>query len=184
MSFADIFESIVPYVFAPFADDLLDRCLPVAGERVLDVACGTGIVARRVLVPGGRLAVSVWRSLEEHPFLAELERISARHLGPLAPDRRHAFGDAAALGDILSEAGFSDVSVTTSELTLKYPDGPKWVALNLMAIAPPSFANLPEDERARLVAAIQRDASDVLAAYADGSGIAVAQRANVALARA
>lgn len=36
----------VPAIGAQFARDLVDRAAPRPGERVLDVACGTGIVAR------------------------------------------------------------------------------------------------------------------------------------------
>jgi ubiquinone/menaquinone biosynthesis C-methylase UbiE len=36
----------VPAIFGPWAADLLDRAAPRPGERVLDVACATGIVAR------------------------------------------------------------------------------------------------------------------------------------------
>jgi len=130
---------LVPAIFTPFADDLVEVVKP--GCRVLDVACGTGIVARRaaeragavigvdvngqmldvarvcdpsiewiegdaaelpladdsvdcvlcqqglqffadpqaalremdrVLAPGGRLAVSVWRSIEGSPVFARL----------------------------------------------------------------------------------------------------------------
>jgi len=35
-----------PAIAMKWAEDLVDRALPGAGEAVLDVACGTGIVAR------------------------------------------------------------------------------------------------------------------------------------------
>src|SRR5215208_1330994 len=38
---------LVPLLFAPGADYLIELATPGTGERVLDVACGTGIVARR-----------------------------------------------------------------------------------------------------------------------------------------
>jgi len=37
---------MVPAVFGPWAKDLLDTVALIPGMRVLDVACGTGIVAR------------------------------------------------------------------------------------------------------------------------------------------
>ena len=44
---AEIYERhMVPAIFAPWAADLLELVAPQPGERVLDVACGTGIVAR------------------------------------------------------------------------------------------------------------------------------------------
>jgi SAM-dependent methyltransferase len=47
---------VVPAMFEPFVADLLERAAPQPGARVLDLACGTGIVARRVaplIMPGG-----------------------------------------------------------------------------------------------------------------------------------
>src|SRR5215467_16225877 len=44
---AEIYERhMVPAIFGPWAEDLLVLAAPQAGERVLDVACGTGVVAR------------------------------------------------------------------------------------------------------------------------------------------
>jgi ubiquinone/menaquinone biosynthesis C-methylase UbiE len=37
---------LVPALFAPWAKALLDAARPVPGQAVLDVACGTGVVAR------------------------------------------------------------------------------------------------------------------------------------------
>jgi ubiquinone/menaquinone biosynthesis C-methylase UbiE len=44
---AEIYEQhLVPTVFGPWAADLIGAASPRTGERVLDVACGTGVVAR------------------------------------------------------------------------------------------------------------------------------------------
>lgn len=47
MTFPEIYERLlVGPLFRPFAEDLIARLNPGAHDRVLDVACGTGIVAR------------------------------------------------------------------------------------------------------------------------------------------
>jgi ubiquinone/menaquinone biosynthesis C-methylase UbiE len=39
---------LVPEFFGPCTEQLLDVAAPAAGERAVDVACGTGVVARRL----------------------------------------------------------------------------------------------------------------------------------------
>jgi SAM-dependent methyltransferase len=41
-------DFLVPHLFVPWTDALLRRAAPQAGERVLDLACGTGVIARHV----------------------------------------------------------------------------------------------------------------------------------------
>lgn len=44
---AEMYENyFVPAMFRPWADILIGHAVPLMGERVLDIACGTGIVAR------------------------------------------------------------------------------------------------------------------------------------------
>lgn len=59
-SFPELYEHIlVGPLFRPWVDDLLERANLRSGARVLDLACGTGIVAREArarVAPGGRVA--------------------------------------------------------------------------------------------------------------------------------
>jgi len=54
---AQLYEShLVTHMFRPFARDLVVRAAPQSGDRVLDLACGTGVVARLIaplVGPGG-----------------------------------------------------------------------------------------------------------------------------------
>src|SRR5262252_3415582 len=48
-SAAEVYEKeLVPAVFGPWAPLVIDLAHPQKGDRVIDVACGTGIVARMV----------------------------------------------------------------------------------------------------------------------------------------
>ena len=50
---------LVPAIFDPFARSLVALAAPAPGERVLDLACGTGVVARHAaprVAPGGHVA--------------------------------------------------------------------------------------------------------------------------------
>jgi SAM-dependent methyltransferase len=51
-------DALVPVLFAPLAERLLDLVSPQPGERALDLACGTGAVTRRLVertAPGGQV---------------------------------------------------------------------------------------------------------------------------------
>jgi SAM-dependent methyltransferase len=189
-SAAEVYErELVPAIFGPWAPRVVALAAPAAGERALDVACGTGVVARlvaervgregqvagldlnpgmlavasglptagaptgwvqasavrmpfpdrsfevvccqlglqyfpdrpaalaemaRVLAPGGRLAVMVWRSIDHSPGFAALAEALDRHIGPEAGATMRApfaLGDEAALRGLVEGAGFRDVRV-------------------------------------------------------------------------
>src|SRR3954468_6564062 len=85
-------ELLVPIMFAPQAERLVRLVAPQPGERVLDVACGTGAVARRLAAAGA----SVTGLALSEPTLA----VAAQRL----PEARFVAGDAASLP-------FADASV-------------------------------------------------------------------------
>ncbi len=84
---------------------------------------------RRVLRPGGRLALAVWDSLAENPWALEpAQELIARGLSP-APDPTaepvpgpFALGAAWRVQELLEQAGFAEVDVEAIELTRRHPD--------------------------------------------------------------
>ncbi|HET9887085.1 MAG TPA: methyltransferase domain-containing protein [bacterium] len=258
LTFPEMYERhLVAPLFQPWAELVLERVQLQPKDRVLDVACGTGIVARlakrqlgndasvvgidssepmlavaksvdpgidwrrgnaaalpvrddekfdvivcqqglqffpekqtaigeirRVLAPGGRIAVSTWRSLEENALFRDLHRVAERHLGSVV-DHRHGFGDSGALQELLTAAGFHDVQVEAMSRLVRFEDGATFLRLNTTAIAGMSAAGkaMSEEERARTVNRILADSSEVASSYMDGSAIAFEISSNVATAR-
>jgi len=167
--------------------------LPFA-ERTFDVVvCQHGLMffpdrlkalaeMRRVLTPGGRVAVSVWTGPSPY-FTAQREGLARYVSAEAASTGAVAFslGDAAELGDLLKSAGFSDVVVHLVRLTLRLPAPEEFLLRHLSALPPAALiAAAGDDIRAALIAHMK----DATRAYVDGYGLAVPQEVNVAIGRA
>jgi ubiquinone/menaquinone biosynthesis C-methylase UbiE len=237
-AFTEIYERVlVGPLFRPFAEQLVTRAAPAPGDSVIDVACGTGIVARiareqlgpgtrivgvdvapamlavaravdpaidwrlgnamslpvdaaehftlltchqglqfvadragavgemrRVLAPGGRIAVATWSPLEELPGMIELNAVVERHVGRIT-DSRHSFGRPDAIRQLLIEGGFSDVDVGTFAHDVQLADGSLFARLNAMAAIGMSERGkaMSETERSELAGRVAAESQDVLA---------------------
>jgi len=77
---AETYESyMVPALFAPWASRLVQSANPQLGERVLDVACGTGVVARHIApLVGSNGRVS---GLDLNPNMLAVARATAERDG-------------------------------------------------------------------------------------------------------
>jgi ubiquinone/menaquinone biosynthesis C-methylase UbiE len=253
---------VVTYTTAPFAAILLEQADPQPGEHVVDVACGTGIVARqaaprvgangevvavdinpamltvgrslpapqgaaidwregsalalplpdsaydlvlcqaglmffpdrsaalremvRVLKPGGRVAVNVWRSPEHNPVSQLIWGTLARHLNTTisAINSAMSLGDAGELHALLETAGFSGVTVVARSYTVREPYTPRLMARILTAVSwLPAIAAMTSEERDALADAIQDEIDPVLANYVEGDEQLYPMSAHIALAR-
>ena len=72
-------EYLVANIFGPWTSELLDRARPQPGERVLDLACGTGIVARTIARNLNGQAHIV--GLDLRPAMVEVARSTAAQEG-------------------------------------------------------------------------------------------------------
>jgi ubiquinone/menaquinone biosynthesis C-methylase UbiE len=250
----ELYERVmVPAVFRPWAEGLVAAAAPGPGERVLDVACGTGDVARlaaervgdtgcvvgldvspgmlgaaraaapsaaaewregsaadlpfhdgafdlvlcqqglqyfpdrplalremhRVLRPGGRLALSVFRSSPGHhslgPALAPRlgEETAALVLEPFA------LGDKGELRSLLLGAGFADPAIRRESRVARFPSADEFIRYYLASRFAAAVAELTEEARA----AMESDARAALGRFVGPDGLTFPMEAHVALGR-
>jgi len=137
---------------------------------------------RRVLAPGGRLAVGVWSRIEANPGMAALAAALERRVSPeAAANRRRPFalGDAALLGDLLRTAGFREVDVHTLTETARFRSPELLVEAQLAATPLATLGAITAETRAD----IARDVRAALAPYLDGDALAAPMEIHVGLGR-
>lgn len=247
-SAAEIYDYyLVPAVFGPWSHILVKAAGVSAGDRILDVACGTGVSAicaadaarpggmvtgidlnegriaaarsknapsdvtvdwrvgdasalpvedesadvvlcqlglqffpdraaalgemKRALVPGGRLALLVWRDISHSPGFAALAASLERNIGAKASAIMHGpfvFGDRIApLYAIHRGAGFEDVEVRSEVRMVRFTSPTDFVVQFGSATSlAPHFENAGEAAIRSVIAEV----SDALSDYADGEG--------------
>jgi SAM-dependent methyltransferase len=262
-SAAEVYEKeLVPAIFGPWAELVIDLADPQKGDRVLDVAWGTGIIARtvadrvgptgvvvgvdlnpgmlkvagtvwssgshsgaqvewqeasadklpfpdasfnvvccqlglqffvdrpaalremhRVLAAGGRLAVMVWRGLDESPGFATLAEALERYVGEAAAATMRApFGlsNADQLEGLVRNAGFQDVAIQKRVGTVRFAS-PERLVLSYIAGSPLAGPVSQANDAAR--AALITDAINALSKYTSSGELAFPIAAHLLSAR-
>jgi SAM-dependent methyltransferase len=142
---------------------------------------------RRVLRPGGRLALAAWATAGENPWASVGAQGLRRHLGQPEPDPEapgmFAFARPGTIETRLHDAGFTDVTVDSVEVNFEHPSVQQWWEARLDCSVPfaDALAGRDEAEVAEIRAVLER----ALAPYraADGS-LSLPGRTLVAAARA
>ncbi|THF54789.1 class I SAM-dependent methyltransferase [Pseudothauera rhizosphaerae] len=137
---------------------------------------------RRVLRPGGRLALSVWGRAEEVPLIARAQDCIARLLPAPRVARPSVFryGDPALLRAALADAGFRDIRIEPCRFECRFDDGAAyWDAfLSLAGGAAEALAQLPATMQQRLRAEVALE----LEVHRSGDGYTVEAVALIASA--
>lgn len=239
---------LVPRIFRPWAKRLVAAADLMAGERVLDVACGSGIVARlaaaevgpggtvvgvdinpgmlevarrqaqgsgggiefiegnaealplpdssvdavfcqqglqfvedrpaavrelgRVLTPRGRAVCVIWRGMEHHQAMQDLNPVLARHLSPDALEGSDApfwLGDVDEVRKLFTDAAFGNIHLRNHVSEVRFPSARSMLDGLMGAHVPAATAIVELSEEAR--EAMYRDLEEAFRTYADDDGV-------------
>ena len=154
----------------PYPDECFDLVLSQFALMFFADRAGALAEMRRVLIPGGRVALSVFQGIDRHPFYQALDNAIERRLGMSAVGEIFALGDADALGASLTRAGFRDAMVEPFPVTASFPNPDAFLAgeIDVDTAAIPAMQGLDLDARRDLTAAIQADMAKALDAVTEG----------------
>jgi len=130
---------------------------------------------RRVLAPGGRVAISVWGARERNPWLGVVFDVVSDQLGmPLPPPGLpHPFSlhDSARLTGLLRQAGLSGVTLTELPTPYRAASADEWWTRTQALAGPLSaiLASLPDDE----ATALRDRAAAAIAPYSGPAGLVI-----------
>lgn len=130
---------------------------------------------RRVLAPGGRVALSVFQGIERHPFYRALDQAIERRLGMSTVAAIFALGDADALRESLARAGFHDIVIESFALTthLGPPDTFLAGEIEIDTAAIPALHGLEPAARRVLAEAIAAEMAEPLRAVTEGDEVVI-----------
>jgi SAM-dependent methyltransferase len=128
---------------------------------------------RRVLRPGGRLALAVWGALERNPFFAIIgvSLVQRGHIPPPEPPPApgpFSMASAERLEGLLRDAGFAEVRTEEVHGQFVIPDVDEYLSVIADTAGPIALAlrGLAESDRA----AVKSDVEDSLRRFAAGDG--------------
>jgi SAM-dependent methyltransferase len=141
---------------------------------------------RRVLAPGGRAVVAVWRGLEVHPVFRLLGEAIASHQSVPVERLMRAFalGDAGTLHRLFDAAGFSGVEVFTETADVHFRPPERLVQMQVQGAAAvlPEFERMTDGERVALIAAVTESLGDAFDGYLRDGELVMPMYAHIVVA--
>lgn len=168
----------LPFPEASFDAVLCQQGLPYFPDRKVALR-----EMARVLTPGGRLGLSVWRPLERLPFFVVLVDGLETHLSAEVAAPLHAaftLGDADELRSLIVGAGFHDVHVRLTIRLIRYTPLEDFIP-GYLAATPMAGAVAAMDDAART--AMFCEITTALQPYVDDDGLAAPMECHVVTAR-
>jgi SAM-dependent methyltransferase len=179
---AEIYErALVPAVFSAWAPLVVDLADPRPGVRVLDVACGTGVIARLVVRRVGPTGEVVGIDLNPG-FVVLAEALARRVSTEAAGIMRAPFGlaEAEELRRLIAAVGFGDITIRSVPGTVRFPSVERFVQ-DYVAGSPLAahVAKVSDEARAALI----REVGDTLKPYVAGGSLTFPIEAHLASAK-
>jgi ubiquinone/menaquinone biosynthesis C-methylase UbiE len=120
----------------PFSDATFDVVLCQLGLQFFPDRPQALREMRRILVPGGRLLLSVFGPIEHNPATHALAGALERHLGADAAAIKraeHVLADPNAVHDLAVRASFEDITIDTVTHEIHFPSAREYVRIQLAA---------------------------------------------------
>jgi ubiquinone/menaquinone biosynthesis C-methylase UbiE len=170
-------------VSMPFNDNEYDVVLCQQGLQFFPDRLAALKEMYRVLIPNGRIAISVWRALERCPFLAILGNALGSYLGD---SFRTAFNASCSLFDreeireSIGKAGFQDINIRLESRISRYPSLENFLPgyLSVFPFIVSEIVNMTNNERTNMFKEINRS----LQIYSDDYGLAVPMESHIIIA--
>ena len=152
----------------PYGDGRFDAVVSQFGLMFFTDRVAALREMRRVVRPGGRLAVAVWDALDRSPGYAAMADLLRRLFGDEVAGALHApfaLGDRDLLRALFAEAGMSDATIATEMGTARFPSIASWVHTDIKGWT--LAETLDDAQFALLLSEAERDLQPFVAA--DGS---------------
>jgi ubiquinone/menaquinone biosynthesis C-methylase UbiE len=169
-------------------------CIPFSKEKYDVVLCQQGLQffpdrlkalqeMFRVLVPGGQLSLSVWRSLDHCPFLAVLADVIGRYLGDQSTTAFYAscsLADREELKNLFTSAWFQDIRIRLEVRVARFSSLEEFLPgyISVFPFADEIAALAPKDQEKMF-----NDITKSLLIYTDDYGLAAPMECHMVTAR-
>lgn len=140
---------------------------------------------KRVLKDDGRVCLSVWQSLDRHPFYQRLHEAIHKHLGMSGIQDIFALGDELQLRTLLTNAGFQHVEVKPVSMTSHFPNPENFLSgeIDVDTASIPSMQQLDTQRRQALISAILSDMERPLQEIIEDDHVVIPFHAYIVLAK-
>jgi SAM-dependent methyltransferase len=164
----------------PWAEEAFDVAFCQQGLQFFPDRSAATREMYRVLVPGGKLVLSVWREIERSPGFAVLTRHVSPEAGALLRSGPFGLSRAEELRHLIARAGFKDIDIRPAAKVLHYPSSDEFVRRNAAGSAlAGAVANVGDDARTASLAEV----AERLQPYVREQELAFPIESNIATAR-